>query len=106
MQLHPMYKRLSYHLFMMYIRSVYIVTEANEGFYGSTHAHVFVCSLPSRSSTRPEVANIQAVDEEPSKSCSRRAVLQALTTQPSRLTSIILAEDVGKYSNAMLITII
>ncbi|XP_044066781.1 nuclear pore membrane glycoprotein 210 isoform X1 [Siniperca chuatsi] len=46
------------------------------------------------SSTRPEVASIQAVDEESSRGCSRRAVLQALSTQPSRLTSIILAEDV------------
>ncbi|KAM3617700.1 uncharacterized protein V6R79_009936 [Siganus canaliculatus] len=46
------------------------------------------------SSTRPEVASIQAVDEDSSRGCSRRAVLQALSTQPSRLTSIILAEDV------------
>uniref|UniRef100_A0A4W6EQI1 Nucleoporin 210 n=1 Tax=Lates calcarifer TaxID=8187 RepID=A0A4W6EQI1_LATCA len=46
------------------------------------------------SSTRPEVASIQAVDEVTGKGCSRRAVLQALSTQPSRLTSIILAEDV------------
>lgn len=46
------------------------------------------------SSTRPEVASIQAVDEESSRGCSRKAVLQALSTQPSRLTSIILAEDV------------
>uniref|UniRef100_A0A8C4EC26 Nucleoporin 210 n=1 Tax=Dicentrarchus labrax TaxID=13489 RepID=A0A8C4EC26_DICLA len=46
------------------------------------------------SSTRPEVASIQAVDEESNRGCSRRAVLQALSTQPSRLTSIILAEDV------------
>ncbi|XP_068996777.1 nuclear pore membrane glycoprotein 210 isoform X1 [Embiotoca jacksoni] len=46
------------------------------------------------SSTRPEVASIQAVDEEAGRGCSRRAVLQALSTQPSRLTSIILAEDV------------
>eukprot|EP00066_Takifugu_rubripes_P011606 XP_011600872.1 PREDICTED: nuclear pore membrane glycoprotein 210 isoform X2 [Takifugu rubripes] len=45
------------------------------------------------SSTRPEVASIQAVDEE-SRGCSRKAVLQALSTQPSRLTSIILAEDI------------
>ncbi|XP_029011071.1 nuclear pore membrane glycoprotein 210 [Betta splendens] len=45
-------------------------------------------------STRPEVASIQAVDEEPSRGCSKKAVLQALSTQPSRLTSIILAEDV------------
>ncbi|GLD49968.1 nuclear pore membrane glycoprotein 210 isoform X1 [Lates japonicus] len=47
-----------------------------------------------KSSTRPEVASIQAVDEVTGKGCSRRAVLQALSTQPSRLTSIILAEDV------------
>uniref|UniRef100_UPI0037E7A905 nuclear pore membrane glycoprotein 210 n=1 Tax=Semicossyphus pulcher TaxID=241346 RepID=UPI0037E7A905 len=46
------------------------------------------------SSSRPEVASIQAVEEEGSTGCSRRAVLQALSTQPSRLTSIILAEDV------------
>uniref|UniRef100_A0A8C9X3Y4 Nucleoporin 210 n=1 Tax=Sander lucioperca TaxID=283035 RepID=A0A8C9X3Y4_SANLU len=46
------------------------------------------------SSTRPEVASIQAVNEESGRGCSRKAVLQALSTQPSRLTSIILAEDV------------
>nr|XP_029132383.1 nuclear pore membrane glycoprotein 210 [Labrus bergylta] len=46
------------------------------------------------SSSRPEVASIQAVEEEDGTGCSRRAVLQALSTQPSRMTSIILAEDV------------
>uniref|UniRef100_A0A667Z7B9 Nucleoporin 210 n=1 Tax=Myripristis murdjan TaxID=586833 RepID=A0A667Z7B9_9TELE len=46
------------------------------------------------SSTRPEVASIQALDAESSRACSQRAVLQALSTHPSRLTSIILAEDV------------
>lgn len=51
-----------------------------------------------RSSTRPEVASIQPVDEE-SRGCSRKAVLQALSTQPSRLTSIILAEDIGKITH-------
>ncbi|XP_068603355.1 nuclear pore membrane glycoprotein 210 [Brachionichthys hirsutus] len=45
-------------------------------------------------STRPEVASIQPVDDKSRRGCSRRAVLQALSTQPSRLTSIILAEDV------------
>ena len=50
----------------------------------------------SRSSTRPEVASIKAVNGDSSKDCSRSAVLQAFSTQPSRLTSIILAEDVGK----------
>ncbi|XP_074537883.1 nuclear pore membrane glycoprotein 210 isoform X2 [Halichoeres trimaculatus] len=45
------------------------------------------------SSSRPEVASIQALEEESGTGCSRRAVLQALSTQPSRLTSIILAED-------------
>lgn len=63
----------------------------------------FFWSSSSRSSTRPEVASIQSVNEEPSRGCSRKAVLQALSTQPSRLTSIILAEDVGKYSDAILI---
>uniref|UniRef100_A0A8C7JW45 Nucleoporin 210 n=1 Tax=Oncorhynchus kisutch TaxID=8019 RepID=A0A8C7JW45_ONCKI len=46
------------------------------------------------SSTRPEVASIEAVEVDVSRLCSQRAVLQARSTQPSRLTSIILAEDV------------
>ncbi|KAM4609800.1 nuclear pore membrane glycoprotein 210 [Polymixia lowei] len=46
------------------------------------------------SSTRPEVASIQAIDADSSRGCSQSAVLQALSTQSSRLTSIILAEDV------------
>ncbi|XP_019732771.1 nuclear pore membrane glycoprotein 210-like [Hippocampus comes] len=46
-------------------------------------------------SIRPEVASVQPIDEETGQGCSRKAVLQALSTQPSRLTSIILAEDVG-----------
>uniref|UniRef100_A0A7N8YDB4 Nucleoporin 210 n=1 Tax=Mastacembelus armatus TaxID=205130 RepID=A0A7N8YDB4_9TELE len=54
----------------------------------------FFWSLSCRSSTRPEVASIQVLDEDSSRGCSSRAVLQALSTQPSRLTSIILAEDV------------
>ncbi|XP_077404064.1 nuclear pore membrane glycoprotein 210 isoform X2 [Vanacampus margaritifer] len=45
-------------------------------------------------STRPEVVNVQPIDEETSRGCSRRALLQALSTQSSRLTSIILAEDI------------
>uniref|UniRef100_A0A3B4AQW5 BIG2 domain-containing protein n=1 Tax=Periophthalmus magnuspinnatus TaxID=409849 RepID=A0A3B4AQW5_9GOBI len=45
-------------------------------------------------STRPEVASIRAVEEDTSRGCSRKALLQAMSTQPSRLTSIILAEDV------------
>lgn len=60
--------------------------------------HLFF--FPPRSSNRPEVASVQAVDEEAGRGCSRRAVLQALSTQHSRLTSIILAEDVGKYTGA------
>uniref|UniRef100_A0A8C8CTE7 BIG2 domain-containing protein n=1 Tax=Oncorhynchus tshawytscha TaxID=74940 RepID=A0A8C8CTE7_ONCTS len=46
------------------------------------------------SSTRPEVASIEAVEVDVSRLCSQKAVLQARSTQPSRLTSIILAEDV------------
>ncbi|KAJ8016202.1 hypothetical protein DPEC_G00004740 [Dallia pectoralis] len=46
------------------------------------------------SSTRPEVASIEAVEQDNSRQCSQMAVLQARSTQPSRLTSIILAEDV------------
>ncbi|XP_020785442.2 nuclear pore membrane glycoprotein 210 isoform X2 [Boleophthalmus pectinirostris] len=45
-------------------------------------------------STRPEVASIRAVEEDTSRGCSRKALLQAMSTQPSRLTSIILAEDI------------
>ncbi|KAK7878654.1 hypothetical protein WMY93_030490 [Mugilogobius chulae] len=45
-------------------------------------------------STRPEVASIQALEEDTSRGCSRKALLQAMSTQPSRLTSIIFAEDI------------
>ncbi|KAL4646368.1 nuclear pore membrane glycoprotein 210 isoform X1 [Arapaima gigas] len=48
------------------------------------------------SSTRPEVASIEGVEaiEVADQLCSQRAVLQARSTHLSRLTSIILAEDV------------
>ncbi|XP_051914513.1 nuclear pore membrane glycoprotein 210-like [Hippocampus zosterae] len=46
-------------------------------------------------STQPEVASIQPIDEGTGRGCSRKAILQARSTQPSRLTSTILAEDVG-----------
>uniref|UniRef100_A0A673WM22 Nucleoporin 210 n=1 Tax=Salmo trutta TaxID=8032 RepID=A0A673WM22_SALTR len=46
------------------------------------------------SSTRPEVASIEAVEADLSRQCSQRAVLQACSTHSSRLTSIILAQDV------------
>ncbi|XP_064156387.1 nuclear pore membrane glycoprotein 210 [Anguilla rostrata] len=45
------------------------------------------------SSTRPEVASVEAVDVD-DRLCSQKAVLQARSSQPVRLTSIILAEDV------------
>ncbi|XP_056588435.1 nuclear pore membrane glycoprotein 210 [Triplophysa dalaica] len=45
-------------------------------------------------SNRPEVASIEAVDVNEHQ-CSQRAVLQARSTQLSRLTSIILAEDIS-----------
>ncbi|XP_045065483.1 nuclear pore membrane glycoprotein 210-like isoform X1 [Coregonus clupeaformis] len=46
------------------------------------------------SSTRPEVASIEAIEADRSRQCSQKAVLQARSTHSSRLTSIILAEDV------------
>ncbi|XP_041954056.1 nuclear pore membrane glycoprotein 210 [Alosa sapidissima] len=45
------------------------------------------------SSNRPEVASIDALDAD-ERHCSQKAVLQARSTQPARLTSIILAEDI------------
>ncbi|XP_061114891.1 nuclear pore membrane glycoprotein 210 [Conger conger] len=45
------------------------------------------------SSTRPEVASVEAVDVD-DRQCSQKAVLQARSSQPIRLTSIILAEDI------------
>ncbi|KAJ8333362.1 hypothetical protein SKAU_G00422580 [Synaphobranchus kaupii] len=45
------------------------------------------------SSTRPEVASVEAVDAD-DRQCSQKAVLQARSNQPIRLTSIILAEDI------------
>uniref|UniRef100_A0A8C9USF1 Nucleoporin 210 n=1 Tax=Spermophilus dauricus TaxID=99837 RepID=A0A8C9USF1_SPEDA len=52
-------------------------------------------SSPSRcrSSTRPEVASIEPLGPS-DQPCSHKAVVQARLTQPARLTSIILAEDI------------
>ncbi|KAJ3587076.1 hypothetical protein NHX12_013466 [Muraenolepis orangiensis] len=69
---------------------------------GSAEAAVTVPSMEPKqhkavhngSSTRPEVASIKAVGGDVSRDCSQSAVLQAISTQPTRLTSIILAEDV------------
>lgn len=56
---------------------------------------ISTCFLSYRSSNRPEVASIEALDAD-ERHCSQRAVLQARSTQPARLTSIILAEDICK----------
>ncbi|XP_069823220.1 nuclear pore membrane glycoprotein 210 [Dendropsophus ebraccatus] len=45
------------------------------------------------SSTRPEVASIEHVNVD-DRQCSQRAVVQARATHPTRLTSIIFAEDI------------
>ncbi|KFV47509.1 Nuclear pore membrane glycoprotein 210, partial [Tyto alba] len=45
------------------------------------------------SSTRPEVASIELTDQD-ERQCSQRAVVQARSSQPTRLTSIIFAEDI------------
>ncbi|XP_028679797.1 nuclear pore membrane glycoprotein 210 [Erpetoichthys calabaricus] len=54
--------------------------EASEGCYRWT-------------SSRPEVASVEAVDPD-ERQCSQRALLQARSSQPTRLTSIIFAEDI------------
>ncbi|KAG7260830.1 hypothetical protein CRUP_012778, partial [Coryphaenoides rupestris] len=46
------------------------------------------------SSSRPEVASIKPIHGDRSRDCSQSSVLQAFSTHVSRLTSIILAEDV------------
>ncbi|XP_026532928.1 nuclear pore membrane glycoprotein 210 [Notechis scutatus] len=45
------------------------------------------------SSTRPEVASIDAIEKD-NPQCSQKAIIQARSSQITRLTSIILAEDV------------
>ncbi|XP_028906828.1 nuclear pore membrane glycoprotein 210 [Ornithorhynchus anatinus] len=45
------------------------------------------------SSTRPEVASIEPLDLD-EQQCSQKAVVQARSSQPTRLTSIIFAEDI------------
>ncbi|XP_025060322.1 nuclear pore membrane glycoprotein 210 isoform X2 [Alligator sinensis] len=45
------------------------------------------------SSTRPEVASIEPTDQNELQ-CSQKAVVQARSSQPTRLTSIIFAEDI------------
>eukprot|EP00058_Branchiostoma_floridae_P022277 XP_002607767.1 hypothetical protein BRAFLDRAFT_82784 [Branchiostoma floridae] len=44
-------------------------------------------------STRPEVATVQIVPVHHGKECSNKAVVTAVSTQPNKLTSIILAEE-------------
>ncbi|XP_078582959.1 nuclear pore membrane glycoprotein 210-like [Branchiostoma floridae x Branchiostoma japonicum] len=44
-------------------------------------------------STRPEVATVQIVPVHQGKECSNKAVVTAVSTQPNKLTSIILAEE-------------
>ncbi|EHB06293.1 Nuclear pore membrane glycoprotein 210 [Heterocephalus glaber] len=46
-----------------------------------------------RSSTRPEVASIEPLGPD-ERQCSQKAIVQARLTQPTRLTSIIFAEDI------------
>ncbi|XP_072277334.1 nuclear pore membrane glycoprotein 210 [Pyxicephalus adspersus] len=46
-----------------------------------------------RTSTRPEVASIIMLNND-DKPCSQRAVVQTRTNQPTRVTSIIFAEDI------------
>ncbi|KFP80077.1 Nuclear pore membrane glycoprotein 210, partial [Acanthisitta chloris] len=45
------------------------------------------------SSSRPEVASIEPVGQD-ERQCSQKAVVQARSLQPTRLTSIIFAEDI------------
>ncbi|XP_028574807.2 nuclear pore membrane glycoprotein 210 [Podarcis muralis] len=45
------------------------------------------------SSTRPEVASIEAIEQD-NQQCSQKAIVQARSSQVTRLTSIILAEDI------------
>ncbi|XP_009565294.2 nuclear pore membrane glycoprotein 210 isoform X5 [Cuculus canorus] len=45
------------------------------------------------SSTRPEVASIEPTDQD-ERECSQKAFVQARSSQPTRLTSIIFAEDI------------
>lgn len=45
------------------------------------------------SSTRPEVASIEAIVQD-NDQCSQKAIVQAQSSQSTRLTSIILAEDI------------
>ncbi|KAI8519172.1 hypothetical protein Bbelb_024290 [Branchiostoma belcheri] len=44
-------------------------------------------------STRPEVATVQIIPLHHGKECSNKAVVTAVSTQPNKLTSIILAEE-------------
>ncbi|NXR13460.1 PO210 protein, partial [Semnornis frantzii] len=48
------------------------------------------------SSSRPEVASIELAEQD-EQQCSQKAVVQARSSQPTRQTSIILAEDISKF---------
>uniref|UniRef100_A0A7M4FRR3 Nucleoporin 210 n=1 Tax=Crocodylus porosus TaxID=8502 RepID=A0A7M4FRR3_CROPO len=61
-------------------------------FIFNLHYSILFCSL-CKSSTRPEVASIEPTDQN-ERQCSQKAVVQARSSQPTRLTSIIFAEDI------------
>ncbi|KAM6468057.1 nuclear pore membrane glycoprotein 210 isoform 2-T2 [Liasis olivaceus] len=54
---------------------------------------IFTSLCGVRSSTRPEIASIEAIEQDNHR-CSQKAIIQARSSQITRLTSIILAEDV------------
>uniref|UniRef100_A0A8B9GDC4 Nucleoporin 210 n=1 Tax=Amazona collaria TaxID=241587 RepID=A0A8B9GDC4_9PSIT len=56
------------------------------------------------SSTRPEVASIELINQD-ERQCSQKALVQARSSQPTRLTSIIFAEDIMLRCDAIVDTI-
>ncbi|XP_070565297.1 nuclear pore membrane glycoprotein 210-like isoform X2 [Ptychodera flava] len=46
-------------------------------------------------SARPDIASIQAIPDGSGKACSNRAMVTALSTHPSRLNTIVFAEEQG-----------
>ncbi len=53
--------------------------------------------VPCRMSTKPDIVSVDPLYLEKEPGCSREAVLTAQSPQPIRLSSIIIAKELGNY---------
>ena len=60
--------------------------------YSHAHTHMY----KPRMSTKPDIVSVESVHNGAESGCSRQALLTAQSTHPTRLNSIIIAEEQGR----------